>query len=153
MKHRDQISSIVFLIFAIIIIYLSARIPMGNLNKPGPGFLPFWLGILLALISLFLWIQPAKQNFPEPRPTAFSMKNQGDKQVVLTAVFVTAYSLLIEYFGFVICTLILLFLLFRMIGKQKWLVSIVWTILVTLASHMIFNVALKVQFPKGIFRI
>ena len=153
MKHTDQISSIVFLIFAIITVYLSARIPMGNVNTPGPGFLPFWLGILLVLISTFLWIQSAKQDIPEPRPRALSVKNPGAKEVVWTASFITAYSLLMEHFGFVFCTLILLFLLFRMIGKQKWLVSIVWTILVTLASHLIFAVALKVQLPKGIFKI
>lgn len=153
MKRTDQISSIVFLVFAIITVYLSALIPMGNVSKPGPGFLPFWLGILLALISLFLWIQSAKQGLPDPRPRAFSVKTQEAKGVVLTAFLVTAYSLLMEYLGFIICTLILLFLLFRIIGKQKWFVSIVWTILVTLASHLIFKVALKVQFPKGIFKI
>lgn len=153
MKRTEQISSIIFLIFAAITIVLSARIPMGNVSKPGPGFLPFWLGIILAFISIFLWVQSARHIIPGRRPQASSFNSQRVKDVVLTAASLTAFSLLIEYLGFLICSVILLFLLFRVIGKQKWLPSIVWTILATSASHLLFKVALKVQFPKGIFKI
>jgi hypothetical protein len=55
--------------------------------------------------------------------------------------------------GFLISTLVLLLFLFRFIGNLKWWVVFTGMLLVTLMTHVLFKVALKVQLPAGLFRL
>jgi putative tricarboxylic transport membrane protein len=152
MKRYDRICSLLCLIIAAIVIWQSAVIPMGRVNKPGPGFLPFWVAVILALLSAFLWMEAGLRKAPSV-PVQFLSGEGRWPSVLLTAVSLLAYAFLIETLGFIISTLILLFFLFRFVGNQKWWVVFTETVLVTLVTHLIFKVGLKVQLPAGLFRI
>ena len=57
MKKCDQWSGLFLLLVAVLICWGSLRMPYGSLHNPGPGFYPFWLGILLAGMSLGLIVE------------------------------------------------------------------------------------------------
>ena len=44
----DRIAAIVLLLFAAFVILQARALPYWTANAPGPGFVPFWLGVLLA---------------------------------------------------------------------------------------------------------
>jgi len=151
MKRFDRINSIIWLLIALFFIWQSAMIPVGGVHKPGPGFMPFWTAVILALLSLLLWIDASLRK-PEEEVKFLSGAGRWSG-VIWTVVPLLAYAFLVEILGFIICTLILLFFLFRYIGQEKWWVAIAGTFLVTISAHLLFKVALKVQLPYGIFRL
>jgi putative tricarboxylic transport membrane protein len=149
-QRRDKIGSIVCLVIAGIALWQSVRVPMGNIRQPGPGFLPFWVGVLLALLSAILWFEASFRK-PAAEPVRFLSGEGKWPYVVAAGVALLIYTFLLEPLGFVISTFLLLIFLFRVIGKQKWWVGVTGSILVTFFTHLIFRVALKVQLPRGLF--
>jgi len=152
MKHYNRICSILFLVLALIVIWQSLLMPIGRLGKPGPGFLPLGVGLILALLSAFLWIEAGLRKSALVQ-VQFLIGEGRWPGVLLTVGSLSAYALLMEFLGFIICTLLLLFFLFRFVGNQKWGLVLTETILVTLLTHLIFKVGLKVQLPGGLFRL
>jgi putative tricarboxylic transport membrane protein len=152
MKRFDRINSIVFLVLGAIVIWQSAIIPMGDINKPGPGFLPFWVGILMAIFSISLWFLAGSRE-PISAHAKFLSGERRWISVILTTCLLFAFAYWIETLGFIISTFLLLLFLFRVIGHQKWWAVFTGTVLVTLAAHILFKVIMKVQLPVGLFRI
>jgi putative tricarboxylic transport membrane protein len=152
MKRYDRICSVIFFVLAGVLIWQSLLIPVGRFGKPGPGFLPLMIGVMLALLSALLWIEAGLRK-PSQARVAFFVGEGKWPSVLLTVSLLLAYALLIEFLGFILCSLLLLLLLFRFVGRQKWWLVLTETVLVTLAAHVIFKVGLKVQLPGGLFRI
>lgn len=152
MKRYDRICSIFCLVFAAIVMWQSTVIPMGRVSKPGPGFLPFWVAVILALLSFLLWMETSLRKVPSDRVKFLAGEGRWPS-VMMTVGTLLIYAFVIETLGFIISTLILLFFLFRFVGNQKWWLVFTETALVTLMTHLIFKVGLKVQLPAGLFRI
>jgi hypothetical protein len=155
-KRFDLTSCIIFFFLAAFLIWQAAfTMPLGRIGKPGPGFLPFWLGIILALLSAILWVDATVRKQPpsEGQTQPVSGKKRWPLNVIWTTIAILVYSLLIEYVGFFICTFFLLLFLFGIIGRQKWWVALLGSCLVTLICHYGFRVALQVQLPRGIFSL
>jgi len=51
MAKADGVSAILLLFFSGLVILQSLALPYWTADSPGPGFLPFWLGVLLACAS------------------------------------------------------------------------------------------------------
>jgi len=149
-QRLDRIGAIVCLVIAGIALWQSMKVPMGNIRQPGPGFLPFWVGVILALLSAVLWFQAGVRK-PGVEPVRFLSGEGKWPYVVAAGVGLLTYTFLLEPLGFIISTFFLLIFLFRVIGKQKWWVGVTGSILVTFFTHLIFKVALKVQLPRGLF--
>ncbi len=151
MKRFDKIGSLLCLIVAAVAIWQSVTIPMGRIGKPGPGFLPFWVGVILALLSVILWLEASLRK-PSPDRVRF-LSGEGKWQyVIFTGISLLVYTALMEILGFRISTFLVLIFLFWFIGKLKWWVSLTGSVLITVGTHLIFKVALKVQLPMGFFR-
>jgi len=73
--------------------------------------------------------------------------------VVYIFVGLLVYTLILDWFGFILCTFLLLTILLKVFARQKW-----WKVLTTAgvassASYIIFAVLLKSPLPKGILEI
>jgi predicted transporter len=77
MKRYDRICSLLCLIIAAIVIWQSAVIPMGRVSKPGPGFLPFWVAVILALLSAFYGWRRACARHLQSRFNSYLGKDDG----------------------------------------------------------------------------
>jgi putative tricarboxylic transport membrane protein len=152
MERYDRICSVICLVFAGMIIWLSFSVPMGRISKPGPAFLPFWVAVTLALLSILLWVEAGMRKGPST-PVQFLSGEKRWSSVMMTVGSLLGYAFLMEYLGFLISTLLLLLFLFRFIGNLKWWVVFTGMVLVTLMTHVLFKVALKVQLPGGLFRL
>jgi len=150
MKKFDQFGSCICLGIAALAIWQSSIIPMGNIRQPGPGFLPFWVGVILALLSAVLWFQAVSRK-PAAEPARFLSGEGKWPYVIAAGIALLIYAFLLEPLGFIISTFLLLIFLFRVIGKKSWRVGVTGAIVVTFFTHLIFKVALKVQLPRGLF--
>ena len=73
------------------------------------------------------------------------------KKLVLILAILFSYALILDKLGHVISTFLLLFFLFRFVEAQRWIVTIVGSLIVSLVSYGVFDKWLKMQLPKGIW--
>jgi hypothetical protein len=53
----DRVSAALLLVFAAFVIVEARALPYWTASAPGPGFVPFWLGVLLALASVAMFVR------------------------------------------------------------------------------------------------
>jgi len=144
---RDLTSALFWLAFAIFFSIESlTQLKLGTLHQPGPGFFPFWAGVVLGLLSLILLLNSLRNQ------VSLSLSGLKSWKLLLVAGALLAYLLLLETLGFVTITFLFLFLLLRLEYKG-WVFSAVSALLGALASYAIFQLWLKTQLPTGPFGI
>jgi putative tricarboxylic transport membrane protein len=149
MNKADRISGIFWLVFAVIVGIESRRMGLGTLHRPGPGFLFFWAGILLAIMSLIILIRAwiAEKGVGAG---GFIFAGQNTAKIVLVLISVFLHALLMEKLGFIVVTFLLFLFLLGIIEKRGWVVTILASLAVTVAAYLIFETALHSQLPKGL---
>lgn len=150
MGKADQVSSLFWLIFSVAVVYASYRMGLGSLNKPGPGFLPFWAGVILFGLAVLVFIQNKFiQQTKEKIPLTELWSGMRWRKPIYILIALFAYELTFTYFGFILTTMVLLIFLFRGIEPTKWVWAITGAVLASVASFVLFGVWLQVQLPRG----
>ena len=149
MVRADRISGIFWLCFAVLVIILSYHLGLGTLHKPGPGFLFFWVNIVLGIMSLIVLIRAwAGKKEEGPQPAIFGGQNISKIVFVMISLFL--YALLMETVGFIPVTLLLFIFILKIIEKKRWFYTAFVSIVVTVISYLIFETWLQSQLPKGL---
>ena len=144
MLGKDTIGALVWLALAIFVMVQGVALRLGSLHRPGPGFFPFWGGLILALLALILLAGALRRRgtivFPGVRWPKLLL--------VVTALLL--YLLLLERLGFTTVTALFLLLLFRLEGKG-WAWSVGVSVLGAGGCYAVFHVWLRTQLPAGPF--
>lgn len=148
MKKNDRLTSLFWLVLAILICWGSVRVSLGDLRHPGPGFFSFLAGVILGLLSIILFWQSNKKG-PEEKRKALGPNPQGTGEMIWMVIALIIFTLGMNYVGFFFSTILFLGFLLRGIGHQKWSIVISVTILVAMVSYFIFQYWLDVQLPTG----
>jgi putative tricarboxylic transport membrane protein len=123
----------------------AARLDLGTLGLPGPGFFPLALSLLLVLfagaIALAGWLASAKDE-----PLEF-----GHPQVLITLAALLAVPILFEPLGALIALGLLTAALLVFIARLSWWLAIVWSALGMAACWYLFQELLGVRLPMGPF--
>jgi putative tricarboxylic transport membrane protein len=135
-------------------VYAYTKLGIGKFNAPGPGLMPFLLGIVFSLLALYKLIA-ALLGRRESEET----KEEGEadqhktvyKKLILVVVAMFAYALLLEPLGFLPTTFITMVLLFRSAGFKRWIIAVTYSGVVVLITYFLFTY-LGVRFPPGILR-
>jgi putative tricarboxylic transport membrane protein len=151
MKNPDQLSSLFWLVTGVGISVISLKYGVGDFIAPGAGFITFFAGLVLALLSLILFIASFIKK--EPRQSILSLWNGLEfGKVIYVVVLLTLYALTLQFLGFLAATLILLVFLFRIKGNYSLIKVIGLSVLISLGSYLVFQVWLQVQLPQGILQ-
>jgi len=149
MGKADRISGVFWLCFSILMIIQSYRLGLGKINHPGPGFLFFWVNIVLGIMSLVVlfkaWAGKKKEG---AQPAIFEGQKMSKIIFVLLALFI--YVLLIETVGFLPMTFLVFVFLLGIIEKKKWFFTVFVSVVVTVISYLIFEVWLQCMLPRGL---
>lgn len=150
MRKYDQMSSLVWLAFAIYICIASSRLSFGSFDHPGPGFLPLLVGIFLGIFSIIAFLQAYLSKVTDETTSSWYPKERWKKLIgVLMVMFI--YALCLEILGFLVSTFLLLVFLFRFgTESQRWLVAIGGSGIASFSSYAVFELWLKTQLPKGL---
>ena len=145
---------LIWLILGIGIVIGSIKLNLGNLHKPGPGFMPFLSGALLVILGLILLIYTiiSKGSWEEEVKVKKIGVKGNWKIFLLTLIALFAYAILLEPLGFIFSTFLFLFSTFKITEPKKWLAPLVFSVSTIILSYFIFSFWLRCQFPKGIFR-
>ena len=131
----------------------STQLDVGTITRPGPGFFPCVLAGALLLTALALLGRAWRGcRPPAPAPSA----EEGDTVrrpgvLVATVAALTIYIAIFERVGFIVATVALLAFLFGTLARYRWPIAIAVSVVVTLASYLVFNTGLQVRLPAGVW--
>ncbi len=149
MKRADRVSGTFWFLFSVFVSIESYRLGLGTLHEPGPGFLCFWTGITMTIMSVAVLIRawtPLETALTEG--PIFGKKNLLKITFVVVALFL--YAFFVEFLGFIPITLLLFVFLLRMIERKTWKLTFLVSVVVTGIAYLVFEVWLKAQLPKGL---
>ncbi len=147
MKKADVISGIFLFVLGVSIAIESYRVSLGDFHSPGPGFFPFLTGTVIAGLSLVLVVIALRSNKHEKM--AF-FKDQGRLFKLIICIFtVFAYGFCLDHLGFVLCTVLYIGFIARAVGGMKWRKAVLFAILTSVGSYVIFVSFLKSDLPRG----
>jgi putative tricarboxylic transport membrane protein len=146
MTKAGRISGLLWLVFGVIVSIESHRLGLGTLNRPGPGFLFFWVGILLSIMSLIILMR-TWMTTKEAEDGGLASGKKNIVKIILVLISLFLYALLMERLGFVVVTLLLFIFLLGIVEKKRWGFT---SLAVTAAAYLLFDTALHSQLPKGL---
>ncbi len=149
MRNTDQTSSLFWLVVAIGIVFLSRKYGVGTFHEPGPGFITFFAGLILIVLSLALFFSNFRDQ-AERNTLGNLWAGLEFGKVLYVLLLLVAYVIFLKPVGFLITTFLLLVLLFRVKGSYRLKTLLLMSLLVTAGSYLVFEIWLQAQFPKGI---
>lgn len=154
MKWLKRISSLFLISLSIIICIASVKLGLGSFRNPGPGLLPFITSCLIFCLSLGVLIRDFIKVDESKDKELFLVRKNLQKPICLV-VALSGYTLLLNYFGYLITTFLLLFLLLFIFdfNPRNWWKYFVIGGVATVLSFIIFDKWFQVQLPIGIFTI
>jgi hypothetical protein len=151
MKKADVITGFVLLVLSGYVIRESWLMPQSATFGPGPGFLPFWLGVLLAALALILLITTWRRRTTEKDGQSPFPGGRALLSVGLVLLGLALYTLLMEWLGFLVDTFLFVSYLLRVVEKERWPMTFMTAILTTAALYAIFQLLLTITLPRNMF--
>ena len=148
---KDQISGAFWLFVALIVIWQSLQVQMGNYRSPGPGFIPFCVGLGMAVISVVIILRSIFLT-SDAKLTSWLTRESAIRLGIVT-IGLLLYAFLFVYLGFPLSTFFLLIFLLKGIEPQPWRISVPLAVGITASVYFLFRVFLKCELPRGILGI
>ncbi len=149
MSRYDNITGLLWFSFGIFVAAKAYSLGLGNTSNPGPGFIFFWSGILLCILSILIFFTAYRKKTEKEGKSFLGVGIRWGK-IFVYALSLILYTYFLEKLGFIVSTLILLFSLFKWIEPQKWSIAIISTIISCVFVYSVFVLWLGCQLPKGI---
>lgn len=137
------------LVFSLTVAYTSWQMPQRVEFGPGMGFLPFWLAVLMAVLSMLLLFDASVRksvSAGNPFPAPQALLNVG---MVIAGLGV--YIAVLDTVGFAVSTILYIVFLLAIVQKERWLKTAIVSLLSTGGLYVVFQVLLDVKLPKNIF--
>lgn len=126
----------------------ATHLSMGKFKHPGPGFLPFGLGLCLIILSLVLIFKNWGRS---PSPAPFWSQRAWLRPLLGTATLIF-YAIAIGRLGFILTTLLFLLIWMGLIERLRWKTVFSVSLGATAALYLLFVFFLEIPMPKGFFK-
>jgi putative tricarboxylic transport membrane protein len=151
MKKADMITAVVLLTLAGYVIQDAWRMPPSATFGPGAGFLPFWLGILLAVLATILFVTNWKRETTEKDSDAVFPGKKALFAITLVMAGLAVYIQLIEVLGFLVDTFLFVLFLVKVVERETWRLTLTVAISTTAVLFVTFQILLKITLPSNMF--
>jgi putative tricarboxylic transport membrane protein len=145
MVRRDVAVSGLALTFGIAAILESNKLPLGTGRNPGQGFFPWWTSIVVVLLALVLLTQALTS-----RPKGDQHAPSRIAKVTALLLALSAYTFLLDFLGYLICTFFLVLFMLRATDPHRWPVALGMALLTAMGSYVLFAIWLSVPLPRGL---
>ncbi len=122
-------------------------LPLGALSRPGAGFFPWILTVLLAALSLALFVRGLAR--PAAPFTAPWTDRPTRRRLLLMSGALVFYVVAVGTLGYLVTTAALFVVMVRWVGGRGWLVSLAVAALGSAGSWYVFGRLLRVNLPAG----
>ncbi|MDZ4165931.1 MAG: tripartite tricarboxylate transporter TctB family protein [Smithellaceae bacterium] len=158
-KMEMAAAAVVIALGAFVTLYSHYVLRIGMMISPDAGFLPFLMGIALLILGACWFAKSLRftnihglasdaglegSAAGEASPPEFqSRKHLWGFLVILL------FAILIERAGFLLATALFMLAWQLIVEKEKWLMSLLITVLTAGAMYTIFRLLLKIHLPSG----
>lgn len=149
MKTYNRISGLFWFVISIFVCYKSLQVEVGTIRSPGAGFVPFWVGVIFALLSAVLFamsfhlMENTDREIPDRRETNCS-------RVLVFLLVLFLYVLLFQKIGYLLSTFGLMLCLLSISEKMMWWIRVLSSIFISISTYVLFKTWLNVQLPGGV---
>ena len=145
MWHARVFGGLAVLALGIVVIFFARQLPYHSDYGPGPGFLPSWIGYVLAACAVIVTAQELraannKENFFQPK-TRMAVK-------VLGIIVIT--FLLFPVLGFSVGFGLFIYGAMWLMGGHRWVTCGVAGIATAVSIHFLFGYWLSIPLPTGL---
>lgn len=116
-------------------------------NGPGPAFLPFWLGVVMALLALGLLVGALRSS---DRGEPWLPRGEGLRRLLVVLGATVALVALLNTAGMVIGTVLFLIVLMRALDRTPWPQAVLIALAVAGVNYLVFVRWLKVPMPVSL---
>ena len=151
MRKYELLNSLAWMVVGSLFCVGSIILGLGEPSEPGPGFFPFLMAICLISFSFIHFVSCLRRDRRIDVTTgkSFCPESGGMKRILFTILGLFVFTIAISYMGFALTTFLFILFILRSIGRQKWSVVFLISILITCFSYFIFKLWLKVDLPSG----
>ncbi len=135
-------SGVMFVIIGLFFAGFAVEYQMGTAAKMGPGYFPFWLGIIMAILGAIIGISGLSEKAQKADVEGFDFKIAA---IVLGAV--VLFGIAMRPLGVYLSAVLLVVISSMASHEFKWKVAIINAICLTVAIHLVFIVGLGLIFP------
>ena len=146
MRTGEVLAAIFWLAIALVVTRSGYDLGLGTLVDPGPGFMFFWVGLLMIGLSAAALAAAARQPNSGLRELWAGTRWWFVPYIVAL---LAVYAWVMPVVGFMTTTAVFLFILFMTIDRRSWLAPPVGALLVTAAAYIVFHRWLGTQLPAG----
>lgn len=150
MRRNSLIAGILFLTFSIIVMATAWSMEYYSSIGPGPGFFPFWLSLILGLLSIVWIIQIARtknDSDADEKDTRFLPRGSGLLRLLSIIGALAFMILLMDTVGFQLPMFVFLIFLLYVLGKVKPLTTLIIAAVGSFGLFNVFTLLLDVQLP------
>jgi hypothetical protein len=114
---------------------------------PGSAFLPFWLGVVMAVLALMMLLRSLEEKNPGE---AWLPRGEGLRHMLVVLGVTVVFVALLKVIGMILGTALFLIVLIRYLGRHRWWVTVAIAIAAAGFNYLVFVHWLRVPFPEGL---
>jgi putative tricarboxylic transport membrane protein len=146
-RSADRVTAALLLAFAVAFsVGALKQYQWWGSGGPGPAFMPFWLGLVMALLALVLLLRSLKEQSPG---AAWLPRGEGLRDLLVVLAATVAFIALLKVTGMIIGTALYLAFLVRYLGKHRWWVTLAIALAAAGFNWLVFVHWLRVPMPEG----
>ena len=146
MRRVCQVAGLGFFAVASFVVWQSLGMKYYTSFGPGPGFFPFWLGTLLAALSV-AWLAQVSFREVEPMKEGFIPNRTGTLCIVAVLLALVLVTWLMEIIGFRLTMLGFQLFLLAVLGRQNKLVTVSIALAGSFGVFYVFEHWLGIRLP------
>ncbi len=149
MKRADRVFAFVCLGLSAWLILESRNYDYMTTFTPGPGFHPFWLGIILGLLSLCLIYGTFRRTHAEDDQAARTLEKKGLLRAGAILLITAGLAFAMDKVGFVLATFLFVVLILKVMEEFSFTKSVMIGALLSASIFLVFRFWLNVDLPRG----
>lgn len=149
-QMRNKVSAIVLFLFSILYLILTIKLPKYELVPVDADVVPLVLGITLLILSIMLFFIKSTEADEEKQIPIIPEKKEDFIMILVVAILIFLYIFLLERLGFVLTTILFLFVTTLSLGYKKHISNVIVSIVVPTVFYIVFDMLLDISLPSGI---
>jgi Tripartite tricarboxylate transporter TctB family len=141
-RQKDFASGLLYIVLGIAFAMASYGYRMGTASRMGPGYFPFWLGVIMAVIGTMVLLGSIRSH-AEPE----TMERWALRPLFIILASVVVFGLLLGAFGLVLSTIVLVVGSSLASHEFTWRATLINTVVLIAFALVVFVYALNLQFP------
>lgn len=141
-SQKDFWSGVMFAAFGLFFAWFATDYPMGTAARMGPGYFPFWLGVITALLGAMIALSAMRPGAKQDKVGKFDFRVN-----LLVLGSVVLFGLLLRPLGLYVSLAVLVIVSSLASHEFGWKVTLANTVFLIVFSYLAFVRGLGLIFP------